>query len=81
MYQLVGISGTGWDNFWWDANFQIPERIGKFLARIETTELRHNYRVSFQKVPVYEYEDAENFAKSFGVTQVQEDIILRNSKP
>ena len=66
MYQ-VGVDRGGWVQ----PGFVIPDRIGKFFARVETTELG-SFTYRFQDVPIDKDYDKQSFVENFGLSEVQE---------
>ena len=73
MYQVVSFR-----NKWIQPNYEIPENIGKFFARVETSELKLRLRFSNQEVPLHKFDDRQSFVEDFGLTEHQEQAIFEH---
>ena len=65
MYRVVSDRGN-----WIQPNFEIPERIGKFFARVETTELELRLKFESQEVPILKFDDKQTFIENFGISEL-----------
>ena len=77
MYQITSYN---YENNWFDNDVTIPEEIGKFSAHIITSRL-DNYGITLQKVPTIDFGSYPNFSDDFGVSQYQQDTLIKYIQP